>query len=198
MIRWVLVALCASLISAAPTAAGEVRTAQGSAAGSYIVVFEADAVRSTAEARSQRPLVAVAARELARAHGGDVTFVYQHALKGFAARLSPGEAAALAADARVAYVEPDRPVHAFPSQTPATWGLDRIDQRDLPLNNTYNYNQTGQGVHAYIIDTGVRASHQQFSGRMGNGADFVGDGQGTNDCNGRRLLHRRLRRPAPS
>ena len=75
-------------------------------------------------------------------------------------------------------------MHAFPSQTPATWGLDRIDQRDLPLNNTYNYNQTGQAVHAYIIDTGMRATHQQFTGRVGNGADFVGDGQGTNDCHG--------------
>ena len=70
------------------------------------------------------------------------------------------------------------------TQTPATWGLDRIDQRDLPLNNTYNYNQTGQGVHAYIIDTGVRATHQQFTGRMGNGFTAVNDGNGTNDCNG--------------
>jgi len=75
-------------------------------------------------------------------------------------------------------------MHAFGTQTPATWGIDRIDQRDLPLNNTYNYNQTGQGVNAYIIDTGLRATHQQFTGRVGNGADFVGDGNGTNDCNG--------------
>ena len=84
---------------------------------------------------------------------------------------------------QVAYVERDQVVHAVASQTPATWGLDRIDQRDLPLNNTYNYNQTGAGVHAYIIDTGIRATHQQFAGRVGNGADFVGR-QGTNDCNG--------------
>ena len=63
-------------------------------------------------------------------------------------------------------------------------GLDRIDQRDLPLNNTYNYNQTGAGVHAYIIDTGMRATHQQFTGRVGNGFTAVNDGNGTNDCNG--------------
>ena len=87
-------------------------------------------------------------------------------------------------DQRVAYVEPDQIVHTVGTQTPATWGIDRIDQRDLPLNNTYNYNQTGQGVNAYIIDTGIRATHQQFTGRVGNGADFVGDGNGTNDCNG--------------
>ena len=176
MMRLVLVGLFACLIAAASSAAGEVRAAQDPVAGSYIVVFKANAVRSAS--------VGVEARELAQAHGGSVSFVYRHALKGFAARLAPAEAAELALDPNVAYVERDQVVHAFPSQTPATWGLDRIDQRDLPLNNTYNYNQTGQSVHAYIIDTGIRATHQEFTGRMGNGADFVGDGQGTNDCHG--------------
>ena len=184
MIRPLLVGLLVCLAVAATPASGDVRAATDPIAGSYIVVFKADAVRSAAEAQSQRPLVADAARDLARAHGGNVNFVYQHALKGFAVRLSPDRAEALAANPRVAYVEPDQVVHAVATQTPATWGLDRIDQRDLPLNNTYNYNQTGQGVHAYVIDTGVRGSHQEFSGRMGNGADFVGDGNGTNDCNG--------------
>jgi subtilisin family serine protease len=98
--------------------------------------------------------------------------------------MPPGRAAALANDPRVAYVEPDQPVQALATQSPATWGLDRIDQRDLPLTNSYTYNQTGQGVHAYIIDTGIRATHQQFTGRMGNGAGFVNDGNGTNDCHG--------------
>ena len=164
---------------------GESQAAKNTAARSYIVVFKADAVRANTEARSQRPLVAVAARELARAHGGSLTFVYQHALKGFAVRLPPGAASALAHNPRVAYVEPDQVVQAFPTQSPATWGLDRIDQRDLPLNNTYNYNQTGAGVQAYIIDTGIRATHQQFTGRVGNGAD-VGR---------RRPRHERLQRP---
>jgi len=184
MKRLLLLALCVCLAAAASSTAGEVRAAKDPVAGSYIVVFKVDAVRAEAEAPSQRPLVATAARELARAHGGTVTFVYQHALKGFAVRLPSDRAGALAASPRVAYIERDQVVHAFPTQTPATWGLDRIDQRDLPLNNTYNYNQTGQGVHAYIVDTGVRGTHQEFTGRMGNGADFVGDGQGTNDCNG--------------
>jgi subtilisin family serine protease len=184
MTRTLLVALLLCLAVTASSAAGEVRAATEPVAGSYIVVFKSSAVRSAAEARSQRPLVAATAQELGRAHGGDVTFVYQHALKGFAVRLTSVEAAALAASPRVAYVEPDQVVHAVATQSPATWGLDRIDQRDLPLNNAYSYNQKGQGVHAYIIDTGVRGTHQEFSGRMGNGADFVGDGNGTNDCNG--------------
>src|SRR4030095_8565456 len=94
----------------------------------------------------------------------------------------------------VAYVEPDQVVRADTTQSPATWGLDRIDQRDLPLNNSYNYNQTGQGVHAYIIDTGVRGTHQEFSGRMGNGADFVGGGHGTKHCNGPRTPRARTTR----
>lgn len=69
------------------------------------------------------------------------------------------------------------------SPTPS-WGLDRIDQSALPLDNSYTHSSDGTGVKAYIFDTGIRASHEQFAGRVGTGADFVGDGQGTNDCNG--------------
>ena len=171
-----LATLLACLALAGLAIAAEGGAANGPATGSYIVVFKSNAV--------QGPTVATAARQLASAHAGRISFVYGHALEGFAAHMTPSAAAALARDSRVAYVEPDQVMHALTSQSPATWGLDRIDQRDLPLNNTYNYNQTGAGVNAYIIDTGIRATHQQFSGRMGNGADFVGDGNGTNDCNG--------------
>ena len=161
-------ALLVCLAVAASSAAGEIRAAQDSTAdstaGSYIVVFKANAVRAATDARSQRPLIAAAVGELAQAHGGNVTHVYQHALKGFAVRLSPDEAADLAGDPRVAYVEQDRVMHATATQSPATWGLDRIDQRDLPLSNSYTYNQTGPGVHVYIIDTGIRATHQEFGG----------------------------------
>ena len=184
MTRSVLAALVVLLIAAAPSGASGVGSAQDPVLASYIVVLKPDAARSAAAAPSARPLVATVAQELSRAHDGAVTSVYQYALKGFAARLSAGQAAALTNDPRVAYVEQDQEFHTLATQTPATWGLDRIDQRDLPLNNTYNYNQTGQGVHAYIIDTGVRATHQQFTGRMGNGFTAINDGNGTNDCNG--------------
>ena len=171
-----LATLLACLALAGLAVAAEGGAARSPAAGSYIVVFKSNAVQGLT--------VATTARQLASAHTGRISFVYSHALEGFAVRMTPTGAAAVARDARVAYVEPDEVMHAFASQTPATWGLDRIDQRDLPLNNTYTYNQTGAGVNAYIIDTGMRATHQEFSGRVGNGADFVGDGNGTNDCNG--------------
>ena len=188
MMRPLLAALLVCLAVAASSAAGELRAAQDSTAdstaGSYIVVFKANAVRAATEARSQRPLIAAAVGDLAQAHGGNVTHVYQHALKGFAVQLSADEAAALADDPRVAYVEPDRLVYAVATQSPATWGLDRIDQRDLPLNNSYTYNQTGRACTPTSSTRACARTHQEFTGRMGNGADFIGDGNGTNDCNG--------------
>ena len=184
MTRSVLAAVAVFLASAVPSGAGEIRAAADPVPDSYIVVLKPGAARSQGEAHSSRPLVAVLAQELSRAHAGTVRDVYQYALKGFSAQLTADQAAALADDPRVDYVEADQVIEAFATQSPATWGLDRVDQRDLPLNNAYTYNQTGLGVHAYIIDTGVRSSHQEFTGRMGNGYTAVNDGNGTNDCNG--------------
>src|SRR5436190_4833513 len=174
MKRILLAALTAFLAVAAQSAAAEVRKAANPVADSYIVVFKPGAVHD----------IPAVAQEMASAHGGAVKFVYGHALDGFAVEIPAGRANALAHDPRVDYVEPDQEIGAFATQSPATWGLDRIDQRNLPLNNAYTYNQTGAGVNAYIIDTGVRATHQEFAGRIGNGFTSVNDGNGTNDCNG--------------
>ncbi|HVF51202.1 MAG TPA: S8 family serine peptidase, partial [Pyrinomonadaceae bacterium] len=146
--------------------------------GQYIVVLEEWATGPTGDF-SQAGEVA---EFLTSLHGGKLKHVYKHALNGFAVNLTPEAALALSEDARVAYVEEDGVMTANATQTGATWGLDRIDQRDRPLNGTYNYNFTGSGVRAYVIDTGILTSHTQFGGRAAVSYDaFGGNGQ---DCNG--------------
>jgi aqualysin 1 len=125
------------------------------------------------------------AEEVARAHGGRLQHVYKHAVLGFAIWLNERQAEVLADDPRVAYVEEVGVVKASATQSNPPWGLDRIDQRDRPLNAQYNYTPTGAGVHVYVIDTGIRRTHAQFGGRAnGNGFSSINDGNGTNDCNG--------------
>lgn len=109
---------------------------------------------------------------------------YRSVLKGFSASMSQARAAALASDPRVAYVEQNATVRMADTQPGATWGLDRIDQRDLPLSTTYTYGTTASNVTAYIIDTGIRTSHSEFGGRATVGTDTVGGGQNGQDCQG--------------
>jgi subtilisin family serine protease len=117
-------------------------------------------------------------------HGVAADFIYTHALSGFAGEISAAARAGLLADARVTRVEQDRVVHAWGVQQNATWGLDRIDQRQLPLDGLYHYSQTGAGVNAYIIDTGIRLDHVEFTGRLIGGFDAITSGGSANDCNG--------------
>ncbi len=140
--------------------------------GQYIVVFKEGTTNP------QR-----LAATLARAHGAGVLQSYQHAIKGFAAQLSPQAVRALQAHPDVAYIEPDQIITIVDTQPNATWGLDRIGQRDLPLNGSYTYNSTSSGVNAYIIDTGIRLTHNDFGGRAVSGYDAI-DGGSADDCNG--------------
>jgi subtilisin family serine protease len=151
--------------------------ASGSAAptvrGTYVVVLKSAAA----------PAAAIAA-EQARRFGGDVRFVYTHALNGFAISLPDAAAEGLARDPRVAFVEADGVYSADTTQAGATWGLDRIDQRTRPTDGLFHYTSTGAGVTAYIVDTGIRYSHTEFGGRAVPGYDAVTAGGGADDCNG--------------
>ena len=120
---------------------------------------------------------------VAREHGVRPDFVYRHALTGFAGSISDAARAGLLRDARVVRVEPDGIARIVTTQTNATWGLDRIDQRSKSLNGTFGYTSTGVGVTAYIIDTGIRTTHSEFGGRATSGFDAV-DGGSADDCNG--------------
>ena len=123
------------------------------------------------------------AQEHAAKLNGKVKHVYEAALKGYAVTLNENQREKLEADPRVAYVELDAEVTLSATQSPATWGLDRIDQRSLPLNNAFSYLNTGAGVTAYVIDTGIRFDHAQFGGRAVSGTDTV-DGGSADDCHG--------------
>ena len=166
---------------AAPT--GEIRYAGAADAvsGSYVVVLKGDAV-GTANTLAARTAVPDRAAGLAKRYGGNVGTVWSSALTGYSAKMTPAQARRLAADPAVAYVEQDRVMTTQGTQTGATWGLDRIDQRNLPLNSTFTYPNTASNVRAYIIDTGIRTTHSDFGGRATWGTNTV-DTNNT-DCNG--------------
>ncbi|MET7668699.1 S8 family peptidase [Micromonospora luteifusca] len=158
--------------------AGAVRAAGGATAvpDSYIVVLKDSAVA--------RDRVGDTAKRLSGRHGGKVARTYSAALRGFEVTVSAAAAARIAADPAVAYVEQNHTVSIFGTQTnPPSWGLDRIDQRNLPLNSSYTYPNTASNVRAYIIDTGVLYGHNDFGGRAVSGFDAV-DGGSADDCNG--------------
>jgi subtilisin family serine protease len=148
-------------------------TAAPQPASPYVVVL-----------RDGASLTPAAAAAAATRLGGSVRYVYTAALHGYAATLSPAAVHAVAAMPDVASVTPDSVMHAVGTITsPQSWGIDRIDQRNLPLSASYTWNNTGAGVTAYIIDTGIRFTHTQFGGRATTGIDEI-DGGTADDCAG--------------
>ncbi|MET0494550.1 MAG: S8 family peptidase [Actinoplanes sp.] len=141
--------------------------------GSYVVVLKQD-----------KSAVAGQVRTLAGKHGAQVQQTYSHALRGFAATMGEREARRMAADPAVAYVQPNVIHRASDTQAnPPSYGLDRIDQRNRPLNQAYTYSTAASNVHAYIIDTGIRTTHTDFGTRAVSGFDAI-DGGAADDCNG--------------
>jgi subtilisin family serine protease len=137
---------------------------------SYIVVYKDGAA---AEAKST-----------AASLGSKVTNSYDAVFSGFAASIDEEQAKKLGADPDVAFVQQNQVVSITADQpSPPSWGLDRIDQRNLPVNNNYSYTATGAGVHAYIIDTGLDLDHPDFSGRATSGFDVI-NGGAADDGNG--------------
>jgi serine protease len=177
--------LAAAIAAAVPmmSQAAEFKSAREPVAGQYIVVFNTDFVARPGE-RSNKPDPVTLSAQLANQYGLAVEMAYTHALQGFVAKANEKQLAQLLSDHRIAFIEEDGIVHASATQSGATWGLDRVDQRDLPLNSTYVYNTTASNVRAYIMDTGILATHADFGGRVQSGYTAISDGRGSSDCNG--------------
>ena len=170
----------------APSEQSSQRLTAETVADRYIVVLKKGVAQRGAAGRTV-PDVAAA---LQSKFGGQVVRSYQHALHGMAMKLPAAAVENMRRDPRVDYIEPDGVVSINDSQANATWGIDRADQRQLPLNQTYVYPaQGGEGVHAYVIDTGVYAAHSEFAldgggSRVVPGYDFIDNDTNPDDCHG--------------
>ena len=171
MKRFLLTATTATLFLSL-TVASIARADQDESEGSYIVVMKSSDDLDGAEA------------EIAKS-GGRTEKRFSYAINALSVKMKHSEVARIRNNPKVLFVELDQPMFALDTQTPTpSWGLDRIDQRALPLSNSFTASAYGAGVDVYIVDTGVSTTHTDFSGRLRSGFSAINDGRGSNDCNG--------------
>ena len=177
------------LVAAGVAAGMSVAAPASAAVGAVLGAARPDAIKDSylvriKDSAAPRSRADKTARELTARHGGTVRTAWRSALNGFSARMTADQAAHLAADPRVASVEQDAKVRIVTTQNdPPSWGLDRVDQRALPLSAGYDYATTASNVHVYVLDTGIRVTHSAFGGRASWGVNTIKDGKNT-DCHG--------------
>lgn len=178
----------AAALGATSTLASELRRVEHPIKNSYIVVLKPNSLQLPAQARNGREAmsmaVANAAVDLSDRFALRPHKVYDAAIQGFAVEASEKDVQRMLKDPRIDYVEEDGMSYINATQTGATWGLDRVDQRDRPLNGSYIYNYVASSVRVYVIDSGILASHTDFGGRVLSGFTAISDGRGSSDCNG--------------
>lgn len=156
----------------APKKIGKIKKNSNPVPGRYIVALKRDGKLGNVNALLDSVKVLVSK------YGGEPDFLFSKVLFGYSVAMDEGAAKALAADPLVRFVEQDGIVGLVETQSPVTWGLDRVDQPDLPLDNSYTFGNEGKDVHTYIIDTGILSDHAQFKGRMGEGFSAIEGGPG--------------------